>query len=320
MVSVAYTCSFVPCEVIAAGGAQPRRVLPSVRAIDAAGFHEGVCPFNGAFVQAASADDRIDAIVLTSVCDQMRRSADALAMACSKPVLLLHVPATWQRAEPWRLYVDELRRLGRFVTGLTGRPIENGRLSEIMLDCDRRRRALRDRRAEVSARAFVEAVVALPGGDLPETSPPANGPTLAVIGGELVREDLAAFDAIEAAGGRVVLNATDFGERGLPDALDRRAVRDDPFQELARAYFGSIPHAFRRPNGELYRYLQRELAARNVRGIIFRRYAWCDTWNAELQRLREWVGLPVLDLDMGGEEGCSPRVIGRIEAFMETLQ
>ena len=89
--------------------------------------------------------------------------------------------------------------------------------------------------------------------------------------------------------------------------------------ELGRIYFAGLPDAFRRPNSELYRWLQRELGARGVRGIIYRRYPWCDIWHAELARLREWARLPVLDLDLHGEDGVEPLASGKLQSFLEAL-
>ena len=95
--------------------------------------------------------------------------------------------------------------------------------------------------------------------------------------------------AVSDLGGRIVLDATESGELGLAGPIDRRHVDDDPLGELASAYFGHIPHPFRRPNSAFYSYMARELPSRGVRGILFRRYVWCDTWHGELGRLREWA-------------------------------
>jgi benzoyl-CoA reductase/2-hydroxyglutaryl-CoA dehydratase subunit BcrC/BadD/HgdB len=91
--------------------------------------------------------------------------------------------------------------------------------------------------------------------------------------------------------------------------------------ELASAYFGGIQDASRRPNSGLYKWLKRKLTDRGVRGIIFHRYVWCDMWHAELQRLKDWTGLPVLDIDTTGDnETRRHRTENRIHAFLETLQ
>jgi benzoyl-CoA reductase/2-hydroxyglutaryl-CoA dehydratase subunit BcrC/BadD/HgdB len=90
---------------------------------------------------------------------------------------------------------------------------------------------------------------------------------------------------------------------------------------LARAYFEGILDASRRPNDELYKWLERELTGRAVRGIIFRRYVWCDLWHAELARLKDLIELPVLDIDAAGDSHLEqPRISNRLRAFMEILQ
>jgi benzoyl-CoA reductase/2-hydroxyglutaryl-CoA dehydratase subunit BcrC/BadD/HgdB len=118
-----------------------------------------------------------------------------------------------------------------------------------------------------------------------------------------------------------VLDATETGERGMSPAFDRRRLRQDPLLEMAHAYFGGIPDASRRPNSELYEWLKRELVGRAVRGIIFRRYVWCDMWHAELRWLKDRIELPVLDIDSAGDNHLEqPRISNRIRAFLEMLQ
>ena len=90
--------------------------------------------------------------------------------------------------------------------------------------------------------------------------------------------------------------------------------------ELAEAYF-SIPDASRRPNSELYEWLKVKLMETGARGVVFHHYVWCDAWRAELARLKEWVGLPVLGLDSDGHSETSlARSQNRIRAFLEMLQ
>ena len=131
--------------------------------------------------------------------------------------------------------------------------------------------------------------------------------------------DAGVFGLIEQAGGLVVLDGTENGVRTLPAPFDRRRLRDDPMPELVDAYFGTIPDAFRRPDTLLYEWLGRELAASGARGIIVWRYIWCDMWAAGVVRLREATGLPVLDVDISGDEGELARTANRIQAFLEVL-
>ena len=127
------------------------------------------------------------------------------------------------------------------------------------------------------------------------------------------------FELVERFGGRVVLDATDTGERTLPRPLDRRRLGEDPLTELADAYF-SIPAVFRRPNSGLYRYLEKELADCSAPGIILRRYLWCDHWHAEAERLRQWSGLPLLELDVNDDPTLAGRLQTMVQSFLETLR
>ncbi len=296
MKTVAYSCVYVPAEWIAAHRLQPVRVQPSSRAADVAGEREGVCHYLRWFVNAVCREGAADAVVVTTVCDQMRRAPELISLFSGIPVFLMHVPATWQSPTAMKYYIDELNRLGDFFVGIGGVKPSDGELADVMLDYEQKRLA---RSCD---------------------NEKADGIPLAIVGGELTSDDSAITDMVRRCGGRIALDATDFGQRGEPGRFDRRNIRRSPLLELASAYFGAIPHAFRRPNSELFRYLRKEIAARGIRGIIFRRYQWCDTWNAELPRFREWAGIPVLDLD-GAEEGHeTARLLGRVQAFMEMLR
>jgi len=265
---------------------------------------------------------------MTTVCDQMRRAFDVLVRKCSLPAFLMNVPNTWQNLESQKLYIDELKRLSRFLTGLGGKSPSNNALAKIMLEYDAARASILASRDYLSARRYAEAIAALgrdgPGKTfdyVPAAEPVIGGARLAIIGGPLMKQDFALFDMIEQSGGRIVLDATETGERGLCGPFDRRRLRDDPLMELADAYFDGIRDASRRPNSELYKWLEREIASRQVRGIIFRRYLWCDMWHAELPRLKDFSNLPVLDIDTaGGNEMERQRTENRIRAFMEMLQ
>ncbi len=336
--TIIYTCPYVPAEWIAAHGLRPRRLIPlpmdEASAIPRA---EGLCPYARAFAGDVIAGNEADGIVVTTVCDQMRRVFDLLTRRVSTPAFLLNVPSTWQTVAAQRLYVDELKRLGRFLVRLGGHEPDAEELTQVMLEYEN---------AEVHTPSppaggrWVAPPHSFDGVDsghqvgcAPHTSSllhgghgvrctpyDCHGVPIAVVGGPLMQRDQVLFDIIGECGGHVVLDATETGQRGRRPAFDRRALVEDPLLELARAYF-SIPDASRRPNSELYTWLKRELGQSGARGIIFHHYVWCDLWRAEVGRLREWVGLPVLDLDSDGHSETNVvRSRGRIRAFMEMLQ
>lgn len=293
---VVYSSPFVPAEWIAAHGLQPRRLLPSGHGKPSGVSPAvGVCPFAQAFANTCLAEDDIRAVIITTTCDQMRRMAETVSP--KRPVFLMNVPHTHHSANALRLFRDELERMGQFLIEMGGQEPRRPDLVRIMLEHERSRTA--------------------------RTSVPIDGPgaRLALLGGPLMDEHFEILDIIERAGGVVVLDATEGGERTLPAAYDQTRMESDPLAEMTRAYFGSIPDAFRRPNDDLYAWLRKQTASRKVQGIIFIRYVWCDTWHAELARVREKVDLPILDLDLAADgAGSSGRITGRLQAFTEMLR
>ena len=159
---------------------------------------------------------------------------------------------------------------------------------------------------------------------IPESFPDAvfkpGGIPVAIVGSPLMATHMDIFDLVERHGGYIALDATETGERGLPSAFDRRRLAEEPLSVLVDTYFTSIPDAARRPNSLLYQWLSREIESRGIRALIFVRYVWCDIWHAEAQRMKEWFGLPMLDLDITGESNDLSRNTTRIQAFMEMLK
>ena len=218
----------------------------------------------------------------------------------------------------------ELKRLGRFMARLGGQPPSMEKLVRVMQEYDAARCRIRAAQGFLAPRAYSEALARLHrdgSADVPANSS-AMGPRgvpVGLVGGPLLTDQFQIFDLIEQAGGYVALDGTETGERTLPAPFDRRRLQDDPFMELAEAYFGSIPDAFRRPNSLLYRWLKKEIAERGIRGILLRRYLWCDTWHAEVQRMREWAPVPVFDLDVGDDDSWD-RATSRIQSFVAMLK
>ena len=329
MKKIIYTCPYVPAEWIAAHGMQPCRIIPvAINSGSAVTRAEGLCPYARAFINELATEKETCGIVVTTVCDQMRRGFDLIVRQCDKPAFLMNIPSTWQTVAAQKLYMDELERLGRFLIRLGGKTPVDDTLTEIMLEYDLARKTLLDARENLSARQFAEAIARFnrngPNGQIDSFTDSVSLTRvvpLAIIGGPMMKQDFEILEMAEQSGGRIVLNATETGERGLCAPFDRRNLRDNPLTELAGAYFDGIPDASRRPNNELYKWLKQELAARQVRGIIFHRNIFCDLWHAELNRLKDWAGLPVLDIDSTGEsESYRQRNSNRIRAFLEMLQ
>jgi len=326
MKTVIYECPFVPAEWIAAHGLRPSRIVPRLT-IGArfAGTSTGVCPYARAFVNHVCVQAAADAIVVTTVCDQMRRAFELIERNCDIPLFLMNVPKTWQTVASQKLYMFELERLSKFLVRIGGKLPSHDEQAAVMLQYDTARRDVRAAHGYLSPREYSEAIARFhERGEADYASSKhaiaPRGVPLALVGGPLLRHHFAIFDMIDRAGGYVALDATSTGERTMAAAFDRRSLRDDPLSELARAYFGTIPDAFRRPNSELYRWLRQNMAERGVRGIIFRHYVWCDTWHAEVQRMKEWTDLPVLVIEASDDESVDGQIASRVQSFIEVLR
>ena len=325
--TVLYTCPFVPAEWIAAHGLRPRRIMPQeLHGAPLPGAGMGMCPYARAFLHEVGAQEDA-AVVFTTVCDQMRRCSELMAPEREAALFLMHVPATWRTPGARRYYRAELERLGRFLERLGGTTPSAERLAAVMAEYDATRAKLRAAAGRLSAQAASNAIARLHRNGPADAeaalegraAPCGRGIRLALVGGPLLGTPSTLLDLIESAGGTIVLDATETGERTLPAPFDAATVEQNPLDALVDAYFNHIPYAFRRPNDALYAWLARELAARDVRGIIFRRYLWCDTWHAEAGRMAEWSPVPFLALDVEDDQPLRDRMASKIRAFVETL-
>lgn len=326
---IVYTCPYVPAEWIAAHGLRPSRIMPdSAKSVFSPAGREGVCPYVRGFVAEVTKNEQAGGVVVTTVCDQMRRAFDIITRNCRVPAFLMNVPNTWQSAAVQELYREELLRLGRFLIRQGGEVPSDDSLAAIMLEYDIVRKSILAEREHLSAREHAERIAAF-GRDGPDavsrrggnSASSVAGVPLAIVGGPFMKQEFRIFDIVEKSGGRIVLDATETGERGMCAPPDAQRLPEDPLRELAKAYFGGIADASRRPDSELYDWLERRLAERAVQGVIFRRYVWCDMWHAQLRRLKDLIDLPVLDIDTAGDfESEQNRTAGRIRAFLEMLQ
>jgi benzoyl-CoA reductase/2-hydroxyglutaryl-CoA dehydratase subunit BcrC/BadD/HgdB len=251
----------------------------------------------------------------------MRRSADAVSFKAGSRIFLFNLPATWQSPAARRLYHAELARLGKHLETVGGRAPTAEELATVIHEHEVRRAALRHLIQQSSARQGAEALAGWfdGGSSLPAPSDTTTqGVRLALVGGPLLPSHWLLFDAIAAASGCVVLNATEPGERCLLPPLPTLTPGRDPLSALADHYFDHAVDVFHRPNSRLYDWLRPRLAERQAQGLVVWHNVGCDLWRAEAQPLREAFGLPVLLLEADG--AALPRNIGRLEAFLESLR
>lgn len=330
---VFYASPWVPVEWIRAYGLEPRGAwfAPPLRST---AVPEGVCAFARSLAGLAKAQPQA-AWIFTTACDQMRRAADAVVASGASHIFLFNLPATWQTPAARRLYHAELARLGKFLETLGGHAPTDPDFERAIRDYERRRARLREFIKQSPARLGAEALMtwfddeSLPAerGHFSEQPTAAlgraaatGGVPLALVGGPLLPTQWLLFDAIESAGGRVVLNATEPGERCLLPPFPNRAAGQNLPALLADHYFDHAVDVFHRPNSRLYAWLGPRLAERGVRGIVLWAHVGCDLWRAETASLREAFGLPVLVLESHEAGAGGLRDTNRLAAFLEALR
>ncbi len=290
---IAYISPYIPAEWIAAHGLRPSRSQPAGTAPNGPiPPTAGICPFMRSFANETTADANVDGIIMTTVCDQMRRGYE-LVQATGKPTFCFNVPSTWQTDAAMSLYRNELQRLGRFLVSLGGTAPDSHTLA-------------------ITMRAF-EAQRQLP----PPTSPPNTIP-LAITGGPRTKLDERLLDLITSEGGRIVLDATEMGLLGTPALFNPESTKTNPLHALAEAYFYNLPGISRRPNTTLLTWLATHVERTGAKGVVLLRYLCCDLWHAEVARIRDVLSVPLLDIDLDGEDPV-PRNQTRIQAFLEGL-
>ncbi|MCX8107595.1 MAG: 2-hydroxyacyl-CoA dehydratase family protein, partial [Verrucomicrobiae bacterium] len=174
---------------------------------------EGVCAFAQRTLEMALGGKDCDsAFVFASSCDQMRRSFDRLAREKSN-VFLFNLPSTWQSEASLELFRLELKRLARFLEKLGGRRAADETVVDLVNNARVTRSRLRMLWEELRARDYAEAVASFHWDGRvaygASSSWVGRGIPVALVGGPLTRGYFGILDAIESAGGRVVLNATE---------------------------------------------------------------------------------------------------------------
>ena len=335
LTQVLFHSPFIPPEWIAAHGLRPWRVAGDEGPSDAVAPPTSVlgrCCWMRSVVASAQAMAADVCLILTTGCDQSRRSADLPELADGPPVFVFNLPATWERSSAFRLYQSEMRRLGRFLESQGGRAPTGPHLGAVARRFDRARLDLRAARPFCSARAFAEALLRLGrwAGDDPAPSAPVPaaaaqnpspvGAPIALLGGPLTARQFALYDHIAALGGRVVLDGLEWGERALPRPLDARRLADDPFFEMTEAHFLSIAEVFQRPNSRLYQWFRDHPERAAAQGVVMWCPVWCDLWGGEFERFRQWAGLPALTLKAAEDGPPDAHLTTRLQAFLEMLR
>lgn len=279
----------IPIPWIVAHGYRPYLLKPMARPehVCVAG-RAGICAYVTAWASEILTDDQADAIIMVTTCDQMRRAYEVVSEQAKAPCHLFNLPVTWQSVQAIRQYRDEVQRLGCFLADIRGcEPDETTLLSYLQES------------------------------NHPEVLNAGTGVPLAVVGPHGPVSNEPWLELLQQIGARVALDCT----QPARPVYDRRTLARDPFNEMVTSWFASITEIFQRPNDRFYQQLKQTLADRPVRGVIVRRFLWCDLWHAEVHRLRQEIDLPILDLELAQwQPSDMQRLATRVQAFVEMVR
>lgn len=340
---VGYFCLYAPVEVVRAAGTIPIRLARAEYQSSVVGerfLRSDACPFCKATLGKFLTDpvyQQVDAVVSVNTCDMMRRLPEAISANFNIPVFSVYLPRT---SEPFPNRIGLLRAgmidLKDRLLKLTGRKWQEERLAEEIAESNRLRRKLQELdRTRVEDNPGLRAselfeIVALASFLSPErmqklltgirpSSSSAKGERrvrLLLTGSIVAEEDRALIEMVEEKA-EIVGDTICTGSRWFGGEVSEEG---ELFAELARFYFTRTPCAYRRPNTALFDHIRRLVRERRVQGIINKSLLYCDAYRFEVQRLRQEVGLPVLDVDGDYSRENLQQLRTRIEAFLEMLR
>ena len=352
---IAYLCSLVPVEIIAAAGCVPFRIRGDVNEPITKGdtnLETIACPFiRSCFdVSLKGRYDFSDGLIIPHACDSMARTYSTWRYSLELPYShFINVPHTITESS-MEFFIAELntfrKSLGRFV----GKEISNDDLAQaIDLYNKNRDKAkalyeLRKPNPPLVSGAELARILTV-GMSLPVTesnelfdevieklkqrkeAPCTKAPRILIDGACVDNIDF--IKLIEESGANVVADGLCVGTR---DYWSHTEIEGDPMKALAHRYLEKIncPRTYREKTGETH---QEDLESRfgdigfltkefNVDGVILYIYKYCDPFGFEVPARKTYldsINIPVLYLEDEYSAGTIGRLRTRIQAFLEVI-
>lgn len=348
---IAWTCNYIPEELIAAGGALPLRLMHNSgeMQVEEANAYLNIysCSYTRSILQMAldKKFDFLDGFVSLFICDSIRRLADVWKHYHSVPLLyVLDLPHK-ANAESNEFYRSELVNLKRVIEEVTGKEITSADLKTTIAAYNVTRRLFKKiqelRKADnppisgAEMQEVVNAATALPREDynfllerlLDELEEKKGSDSQ---GREKVRFMLSGsilnnaefIRGIEELGGLVVSDALCTGMRYWWDTIDETK---DPMEALSLGYLNKFGCPRMYPSNSI-RYDQILFLAKEYRvaGVISEVIRSCAMHINDQVRLRELLSeelnIPMLMLDMEYGTGATGQIKTRVQAFIEMIR
>jgi len=273
----------------------------------------------------------VDAVLVPHGCDALQGLGAVLRDFVTErpPVLTLYAPRT-RRGLDLDYLVAEYHRLGQSLIEAGGTQPTAQAWAEAFLaeqaadqalhDVYERRDdlALTDRDFYTVVRAreyllpedFTELVAGLPSGSAPR-------PGLPLLLSGISADPPDVLDVVNDAGAHVVADDLSTGTRRMLPVVND----DDPWRRLARAYLdGPVDPTRADPIAARVERLRALVRDSGARGALIVAPPFCEPEQFYLPALRKGLEVPVLFLEHESGTAIDGQLIGRIEAFVETLE
>lgn len=330
---VGVLCSYVPRELLAAAGFEVQVISGLGTAGPDAALPANLCSHvrrAAAFLAGPDAA-ALAGVVVADSCHPMLRLWDHLE-AASAPVArwLVRVPRR-DTPEATDFFRDELVRLGASLAAAAGMgELPVGRIVAAIHE----RNLLRER-CRLAAEGLLDgriprltpATLDLLAGDAAaaEEDPPAASaarrrrPRVLLVGSYFVTADL--VELVHRSGGEVCAIESCEHYR-LPTPPVTLASGADPYRALAAAYLAQPSCPRMEGGGERAEAAGRLADAGRIDGAVYLLMKNCTTHAYAVPRWRtrlESAGVPVLVLEVEDADWSQPRLVTRLEAFLESL-
>lgn len=273
----------------------------------------------------------VDAALVPHGCDALQGLGSVLRDFVNErpPVLTLYAPRT-RRPVDLDYLVAEYHRLGESLVLAGGRqPSDEQWLEALEVEqaADAALRGLYDRRSDLAltdrefytvvrtreyllAEDFTALVADLPAG-------PAQRPGVPIVLSGIAVDPPGLLDVVNEAGAHVVADDLSTGTRRLLPTLDD----DDPQRRLARSYLaGPVDPTRADPVAARVERLNDLVGQTGARGVLTVAPTFCEPEQFYLPALRKGVDVPLLYLERESGAPTDGQLVGRIEAFVETLE
>ena len=318
---------FHPMEVWA-----PASAGPDSGAVHFQAYACSIVTRGAAFLVDGGGFEVVDAVLVPHGCDALQGLGSVLQdfVTDRPPVLTLYAPRT-RRGLDLDYLVAEYQRLADSLVEAGGKRPSSKAWSHAFAVEDaadaalrdlysrREERALTDREFYAAVRAreyllpedFVDLIAGLPVG-------PAPRPGVPIVLSGIAADPPALLDVVNDAGAHVATDDLSTGQRRmLPPTVD-----DDPWQRLARSYLeGPVDPTRADPIAERVARLRDLVRQSDARGVLAVAPPFCEPEQFYLPALRKGLDVPLLYVEHeGGGGAVDGQLVGRIEAFVETLE